>query len=228
MGWSRHSCSTCRFDSSQRRPENIRCDSSAGRSRLSCPRSSLFRCISFCRCAREYARRGSRPDKCSRRFASTCWTAVSTRINQSSDSAAISAICRSTARWWNFHPWFGQPVYYGIAGLVVAAAISALWIRRDALTLYLVALAVCAAFLGKGIRGPVGEPYWFGVRHIPIFGSLRGPNRWLIEQAFCYATLAALTLGHVYRRLQTPVTAGWPLSFSSSGSCSRSFPLRQR
>ena len=108
--------------------------------------------------------------------------------------------------WWNFHPWFGQPVYDGIAGLVVAAAISALWIRRDALTLYLVALAVCSAFLGKGIRGPVGEPYWFGVRHIPIFGSLRGPNRWLIEQAFCYATLAALTLGHVYRRLQTPVT----------------------
>lgn len=108
--------------------------------------------------------------------------------------------------WWNFHPWFGQPVYYGIAALVVAAALSAVWIRRDALTLYLVALAVFAAFLGKGIRGPVGEPYWFGVRHIPIFGSLRGPNRWLIEQAFSYATLAALTLTDLYRRLQTPVT----------------------
>lgn len=103
--------------------------------------------------------------------------------------------------WWNFHPWFPQAIYYAFQAVVVAACFAVLWHRRDERTIYLVLLAVVAAFLGKGIRGPVGEPYWFGVQHLPVFGSLRGPNRWLIEQSFCYAMLFGLAVRAAQRAL---------------------------
>jgi hypothetical protein len=103
--------------------------------------------------------------------------------------------------WWNFHPWFPLPIYYELQALVVAGAIAALWFRRDTRTIFLVLLAIVATFLGKGIRGPFGDAYWLGVEHVPVFGSLRGPNRWLIEQSFCYATLFAVTLRELQRRL---------------------------
>jgi hypothetical protein len=103
--------------------------------------------------------------------------------------------------WWNFHPWFPQAIYYALQAVVVSACFAVLWHRRDERTVYLVVLAIVAAFLGKGIRGPVGEPYWFGVQHLPVFGSLRGPNRWLIEQSFCYAMLFGLAVRAAQRAL---------------------------
>jgi hypothetical protein len=103
--------------------------------------------------------------------------------------------------WWNFHPWFSRPIYYAIQGTIVATAFAGLTVYRDRRTIYLAACAVMAAFLGKGIRGPLGGPYWWGVEHLPVFGNLRGPNRWLIVQAFSYAVLAAITVHWAHRRL---------------------------
>jgi hypothetical protein len=96
--------------------------------------------------------------------------------------------------WWDFHPWFPLPFYYALQTLIVLAAFAAVCFRRDRKTKYLVLCALVAAILGKGIRGPVGEPYWWAVQHVPIFGNLRGPNRWLIPQAFAYAALAGSTV----------------------------------
>ena len=103
--------------------------------------------------------------------------------------------------WWNFHPWFGLPVYYALQTTIVIAAIAAVAVKRDRRTIYLLACAVVAAFLGKGIRGPFGQPYEWAVEHVPVFGNLRGPNRWLIVQAFAYAALASITVHWLYTRL---------------------------
>lgn len=103
--------------------------------------------------------------------------------------------------WWDFHPWFPLPLYYALQSLIVLAAFAAVCFRRDRKTIYLVLCALIASVLGKGIRGPVGEPYWWAVQHVPIFGNLRGPNRWLIPQAFAYAVLAGSTVVVIRGRL---------------------------
>jgi hypothetical protein len=108
--------------------------------------------------------------------------------------------------WWNGYPWLPLPLYYFVEGIVVFCAIAAMTVDRGRRALYLVAVAAMAAFLGKGIRSPLGEPYWWAVQHVPIFGSLRGPNRWMIPQAFAYSTLAALLLAGLRRGL---LSRGW-------------------
>ncbi len=80
-------------------------------------------------------------------------------------------------------------------------AYAALTVYRNRRTIFLLASATLAAFLGKGIREPLGAPYWWAVKHIPVFGNLRGPNRWLIVGSLAYAVLAAVTLNHAATRL---------------------------
>ena len=89
----------------------------------------------------------------------------------------------SGQEWWNFHPDLPLLAYDAAASVVVGCAYWALTLRRDRHTVLLVVSAVVGPFLGKGIRGPVGGPYWWAVERVPGFGNLRGPNRWLMMVA---------------------------------------------
>src|SRR5439155_11559265 len=60
---------------------------------------------------------------------------------------------------WYSHPWLPFASYVALALIPVAAAWATLAWRRDTRTLYLLACAVSAAFLAKGLHGPVGGPY---------------------------------------------------------------------
>jgi hypothetical protein len=110
--------------------------------------------------------------------------------------------------WWKFHPYMPQSLYYATASVIVVLAYVAIWRHRDRRTIYLLACAVLATFLAKGIRGPLGSPYLWGVDNLPVFGNLRGPNRWLIVQTLVYASLAGLTLdwtAHSLKRVSSPL-----------------------
>jgi hypothetical protein len=109
----------------------------------------------------------------------------------------------SGQEWWNFHPYMPQSVYYATASLLVLLAYGAIWRYRDRRTIFLLTCAVVATFLGKGIRDPLGGPYLWSVDNVPVFGNLRGPNRWLIVQALAYSALAALTINWTASRLKT-------------------------
>jgi hypothetical protein len=100
----------------------------------------------------------------------------------------------SGQEWWSFHPDLPLLAYYAAASVVVGCAYWALTLRRDRHTVLLLVSAVVGPFLGKGIRGPVGGPYWWAVERVPGFGNLRGPNRWLMMVALAYAVLAGLTV----------------------------------
>jgi hypothetical protein len=95
---------------------------------------------------------------------------------------------------WYSHPWLALWLYEACASVLVALAFAAVWWRRDRRTLFLTGSAILGAFLAKGVRGPLGSPYLFAVHHLPVFGNLRGPNRWLIVGSLAYAVLAAVTL----------------------------------
>ncbi len=93
---------------------------------------------------------------------------------------------------WFSHPWVSYGVYVALAAVPVAAAWATLALRRDARTLYLLACAVVGAFAAKGLYGPVGGPYHWAVLHVPLFGNLRDPNRWLIGGSLAIAVLAGV------------------------------------
>ena len=95
---------------------------------------------------------------------------------------------------WFSHPWLALWLYEACASVLVALALGAVWWRRDPRTLFLAGSAILAAFMAKGVRAPLGSPYLFAVNHLPVFGNLRGPNRWLIVGSLAYALLAGLTL----------------------------------
>lgn len=94
---------------------------------------------------------------------------------------------------WTSHPWLSFGAYVALAEIPVAAAWSALALRRDARTLYLLLCAVVAPFAAKGMYGPIGGPYRWAVEHVPLFGNLRDPNRWLIVGSLAVAVLAGVT-----------------------------------
>ncbi|MFL5832176.1 MAG: hypothetical protein ACJ76X_19840 [Solirubrobacteraceae bacterium] len=93
---------------------------------------------------------------------------------------------------WTSHPWIGFGAYAALAAIPVAAAWAVLAWRRDARTLYLLTCAVLAAFAAKGMYGPLGEPYKWAAQHVPLFGNLRDPNRWLIVGSLAVAVLAGV------------------------------------
>jgi hypothetical protein len=98
---------------------------------------------------------------------------------------------------WFSHPWVALWIYLALASVTVGIAYSAVWRHREPRTLFLLAAALLATFLAKGVRDPLGAPYLWSVDHLPIFGNLRGPNRWLIVQALSYSLLAAIGVDHL-------------------------------
>jgi len=107
---------------------------------------------------------------------------------------------------WFSHPWVPQPVFFAAAAAVVLLAYAAVLVRRDERTLFLALAATVAAFIGKGIHGPVARPYLWAADHLPVVGNLRGTNRWLIVEALAYSILGAITLVWLGER----VLARWP------------------
>lgn len=93
---------------------------------------------------------------------------------------------------WFSHPWVSYGVYIALAAIPVAAAWGTLALRRDSRTLYLLVCAVVGAFAAKGLYGPLGGPYHWAVLHVPFFGNLRDPNRWLIGSWLAVAMLAGV------------------------------------
>jgi hypothetical protein len=111
---------------------------------------------------------------------------------------------------WTSHPWVGFGAYVALAALPVLAAWAVLAWRRDARTIYLLACAVLAAFAAKGMWGPVSGPYKWAALHVPLFGNLRDPNRWLIVGSLAVAVLAGLTadrLPELLRWLEASIPA---------------------
>ncbi len=95
--------------------------------------------------------------------------------------------------------WFSYPglplwAYYAFATVVPALALSVLWWRRDLRTVFLALSAVAATLAAPGTRAPLGSVYTWLIRHVPVVGNLRDPNRWLIVQALAFALLAGLAV----------------------------------
>lgn len=103
---------------------------------------------------------------------------------------------------WLSHPWVPTVVYEGAATVTLLFALAALAWHRGHRTLSLVSSVVVGVFLAKGIRGPIGGPYVFAVTHVPGFGNMRDPNRWLIVPSLGVAVLAGLTLDRLLARLR--------------------------
>lgn len=101
---------------------------------------------------------------------------------------------------WTSHPWLPYAEYAACSTAVVILAYAALAIRRDDRVIFFAAAAVLAAFLGKGLRPPLGGPFLWAVTHVPVFGNLRDPNRWLIAEGLAYSVLAGLTVAWIQRR----------------------------
>jgi len=100
--------------------------------------------------------------------------------------------------------WFSYPgiplwAYYAFATVIPLLAYLALRWHRDRRTIFLVLASVIAALAAPGSHAPLGRAYLFAARHLPLFGNLRDPNRWLIVQAIAYALLAGLTIEHLTR-----------------------------
>ena len=98
---------------------------------------------------------------------------------------------------WYSYPGLPLWAYYAFATLVPVLAYMALRWYRDRRTLFLALAAIVATFAASGSHAPLGSAYLWAVRHVPIFGNLRDPNRWLIVQAIAYAVLASLTVAHI-------------------------------
>jgi hypothetical protein len=109
---------------------------------------------------------------------------------------------------WYSNPWLPSVLYEILASALVLAGLAALWKHRGARSLSLVACLACGVFLAKGIRAPLGGPYLFAVRHVPVFGNLRDPNRWLIVPSLAVSVLAGLTYADARRALARRV-AEW-------------------
>jgi hypothetical protein len=107
---------------------------------------------------------------------------------------------------WTSHPWFPFSVYAVCASVCVVLAYAGPAILREERTIFLGATAVLATFMAKGVRSPVGDPFLWLVRHVPVFGNLRDPNRWLIPQTVAYAVLGGITLAWLAKRLPSRAT----------------------
>jgi hypothetical protein len=107
---------------------------------------------------------------------------------------------------WTSHPWFPFSVYAACASVCVVLAYAGPAILREERTIFLGATAVLATFMAKGVRSPLGDPFLWLVRHVPVFGNLRDPNRWLIPQTVAYAVLGGITLAWLAKRLPSRAT----------------------
>jgi len=100
---------------------------------------------------------------------------------------------------WVSHPWLPGTLYQSLATALLLLAVGSMWWHRGPRSVFLLASIACGAFLAKGMREPLGEPYLFAVRHLPVFGSMRDPNRWLIVPSLAVASLGGLTFSHAVR-----------------------------
>ena len=100
---------------------------------------------------------------------------------------------------WYSHPWLPSALYEVLAAALLLLAIASLYRHRGPRTLFLVGSIACGAFLAKGIRPPLGQPYTFFITHVPAFGNLRDPNRWLIVPSLAVAVLGGLTFVYLAR-----------------------------
>lgn len=99
---------------------------------------------------------------------------------------------------WFSHPWLPPAAYDTAATFALLLALAALWRHRGHRSLFLIASFVVGVLLAKGIRSPIGSLYLFGIQHLPVFGNLRDPNRWLIVPSLAVAVMAGLTIDHVH------------------------------
>ena len=95
---------------------------------------------------------------------------------------------------WYSYPGLPLWAYYAFATFIPVLAYTALRWHRDRRTVFLALVAIIATLAAPGSRAPLGSAYLWAVRHVPIFGNLRDPNRWLIVQAIAYAILAGLSV----------------------------------
>jgi hypothetical protein len=101
------------------------------------------------------------------------------------------------AETWFSYPWLSMWAYYAFASIIPILAYSALWWRRDRLTVFLALAAVLATLAAPGTRPPLGELYLWAANNVPVFGNLRDPTRWLVVQGLAYALLAALAIDYI-------------------------------
>lgn len=115
---------------------------------------------------------------------------------------------------WYSHPWLPLWAYFAAASALPLAAFAALRWHRDRRTIFLAASAVVGAFLGKGLRPPLDEPYRWAAENVPVFANLREPNRWLIPVTLAYAVLAGLA----FVRAWEAARARRPAAYAAAGA----------
>lgn len=108
----------------------------------------------------------------------------------------------STHQFWE---WFKIPesmVFWWKASLVAIPVIAfgSLLLRRSKLIIWLCIFALVFMFLGKGTKPPFEEFYEWLTIDSPVISSFgwqfRWPHKWLVPLAFCYCTLAGLTVSY--------------------------------
>lgn len=105
---------------------------------------------------------------------------------------------------WYSHPLLPLWLYFGLAAAAAAAAYCVVLFRSGSRVIFLLASAIVASLLAKGIRAPLGDTYQWLVESVPVVGNLRDPNRWLIVQSLAYAVLLGLAVSQLRRWLGPP------------------------
>ena len=103
--------------------------------------------------------------------------------------------------WWSIHPFLSFLQYRIVMSILVILAFSAIFFRKDRLTLFFVSSALISAFLAKGTSPPFGEAFLWLYFNIPFFSVLHVPNRWLMITYFSYAFLSGITVDALFVKL---------------------------
>jgi hypothetical protein len=80
-------------------------------------------------------------------------------------------------------------------------AFLAICFRKDRYILLFSIATLFSIFISKGPHQPLNEIYLWSYFNIPLFESLRVPNRWLIITFFSYAFLCGITLDALSRKM---------------------------
>ncbi len=89
------------------------------------------------------------------------------------------------------HPWLSYSLYIALALAPFGLAVGLVGWCRDVRVTALLFVGLCATFLSKGIRGPVGGVYAFAIDSVHPLTNFRNPTRWNVIQALVFSMLAA-------------------------------------
>jgi len=96
--------------------------------------------------------------------------------------------------WWDRHSFLTGAQYSAVMLVVPILALAGWTARPTVFGTALLIGGVVSLFLAKGPHEPLARPYIWMYEHVPVFSSLRAPNRWLMMAYLSYSILSAYAL----------------------------------